>query len=173
MSASSPRLITERLTLKAPQERHAESLYRALSLWEVAKGLTVPHPYTLKHAHDWITIGSRMGLHFSVFLNNTLIGGVGLSSSTQEVALLELGYWIAHEHQGQGYAYEACCALIRHSQKHLTNPTIIAKCLTGNTASQKLLANLGFEKTHEAFAYSLPYQAQKRYYYYRLSKPLG
>ena len=80
----------------------------------------------------------------------------------------EIGYWIAHEHQGHGYAYEAACALLQYAHKHLPHHQILAKCLKENLASQGLLIKLGFKKTHEQLAYSVPYQAQKKFLFYEL-----
>ena len=57
----------------------------------------------------------------------------------------ELGYWVAEEHQGQGYATEACEILIKRAFDDLNIKQIFATFKKGNLASKRVLEKLGFE----------------------------
>ena len=57
----------------------------------------------------------------------------------------ELGYWIAAEYQGLGYATEACRALIKRAFGDLEVKQIYATYKAENAASKRVLEKLGFE----------------------------
>ena len=57
----------------------------------------------------------------------------------------ELGYWIASEYQGMGYATEACQALIKRAFENLCVKQIYATYKADNIASKRVLEKLGFE----------------------------
>lgn len=57
----------------------------------------------------------------------------------------ELGYWIAEEYQGRGYATEACKALIDRAFKDLGINQIFATYKQKNIASKRVLDKLGFK----------------------------
>ena len=57
----------------------------------------------------------------------------------------ELGYWVAEEFQGRGYATEACKILIERAFEELNVQRIFASYKNENTASKGLLEKLGFK----------------------------
>ncbi|WP_458454331.1 GNAT family N-acetyltransferase [Methanobrevibacter sp.] len=57
----------------------------------------------------------------------------------------ELGYWIAEEYQGRGYATEASKALITRAFGELNIQRIYASFKTENLASKRVLEKLGFK----------------------------
>ena len=56
----------------------------------------------------------------------------------------ELGYWIAEEYWGNGYATESSKALIEHAFNDLNIETIYATYRSENRQSQRVLEKLGF-----------------------------
>lgn len=56
----------------------------------------------------------------------------------------ELGYWIAEEYWGNGYATESSKALIEHAFNDLDVKTIYATYRTENIRSKRVLEKLGF-----------------------------
>lgn len=76
--------------------------------------------------------------------DNTFIGRAGLSLR-EGSDILELGFVIGKEYQKQGYAYEACKAIINYAYDELEADKISALCRPENTDSVKLLQKLGFK----------------------------
>ena len=61
----------------------------------------------------------------------------------------ELGYWIAEEYWGNGYAAEASQRLIEHAFDELNIETIYATYRIENDQSKRVLEKLGFEYLKE------------------------
>ena len=61
----------------------------------------------------------------------------------------ELGYWIAEEYWGNGYAVEASEILIEHAFRDLNVKTIFATYKTENNRSKRVLEKLGFKYYNE------------------------
>jgi len=57
----------------------------------------------------------------------------------------ELGYWVAEEHQGNGYATMACKILIKRAFEDLNIQRVFASYKKENPASKRVLEKLGFE----------------------------
>ena len=72
-----------------------------------------------------------------------LIGSCGLGLHDGEV---ELGYWIARDEWGQGYATEAARAVLRMARV-LGHRRIVAGHFLDNPGSGRVLAKLGFRPT--------------------------
>ncbi|WP_462315153.1 GNAT family N-acetyltransferase [Methanobrevibacter sp.] len=58
---------------------------------------------------------------------------------------VELGYWIAEEYWGNGYAFEASDAIIKRAFDELGVSEIYASYRIGNDQSKRVLEKLGFE----------------------------
>ena len=92
---------TERLVVKKIRNSDKERLVTLLGNSEVLKTLSnVPHPYTINDAEKWLEIVNRHEFKLNIFLDDNLIGGVGLSLDEDE--FYELGYWLGVDYWGQG-----------------------------------------------------------------------
>ena len=111
---------TKRLVLRKPTKKiNKKLIVSQIGDWEVAKWLSeVPYPYTEQKAEEWLNNINYDDLLFSIFRNNSLIGGVGLSF--EEDNDLDLGFWIGRDHWGKGYATEATMGLIQYAKKSST-----------------------------------------------------
>ncbi len=140
---------TKRLILKKPTKKiNKQLIVSQIGDWEVAKWLSgVPYPYTEERAEEWLNNINEDDLLFSIFINDLLIGGVGLSF--EENNDYDLGFWIARDYWGKGYATEAAMGLIRFVKKELKPKKIKACHIKGNTGSSNVLRRLGFEKIGE------------------------
>lgn len=58
----------------------------------------------------------------------------------------ELGYWIAAEHQGEGYGTEAVALAVDYCFRTYDHPAVGAGVYEFNDASRQLLESLGFER---------------------------
>ena len=146
---------TKRLVLKKPTKKTNKKLIVSqIGDWEVAKWLSgVPYPYTEQKAEEWLNNINEDDLLFSIFRNNSLIGGVGLS--LEEDNDLDLGFWIGRGHWGKGYATEAAMALIQYVNKEFNLKQINACYIKGNTGSSNVLMKLGFQEIGECEVYFL------------------
>lgn len=79
-----------------------------------------------------------------------IIGRAGLSNREVDGEVyLELGYVIAKENQGQGYATEVSQAILEYAKRELGATQIIALMKPGNEASIRTAKKLGFREVCE------------------------
>lgn len=76
----------------------------------------------------------------------TLIGSAGLGRHPESPADVQIGYWIAREHWGQGYATEAARALVCLARA-LGHTRLVADHFVDNPASGRVLRKAGFRAT--------------------------
>lgn len=72
------------------------------------------------------------------------IGGIGL---VRREAGVELGYWIAPEHRGRGFATEAARAIVAAARDSLRLDRLISGHFVDNPASGRVLEKIGFGRT--------------------------
>ena len=146
---------TQRLVLKRPDKTINKSVFASLvGDWDIAKWLSdVPYPYTEKHAEKFIKRSSPDDLRFSIFYDEILVGGVGVSF--EEHNQLDLGYWVAKDYWGNGFATEASEGLIDYVKNETEFKAITACYVKGNNASAKVLKKLGFIEIGECEEYFL------------------
>ncbi len=149
------KISTQRLVLKRPDKTIKKRLFASLvGDWDIAKWLSdVPYPFTEKHAEKFIKRSSPDDLRFSVFYDEILVGGVGVSFEDNNE--LDLGYWIAKDYWGYGFATEACIGLIEYIKNETDFETITACYVKGNKASANVLKKLGFIEIGECEEYFL------------------
>ena len=140
--------------LKPPTGADKHAIVDCIGDFEVARWLSnVPHPYTLADAEEWIDIVAKTasdeaaGFKLSIFMDDALIGGVGLNRGEGNV--YELGYWLAKDFWGKGIATEAATGLLQHARQTLPDAEFVAHCMKGNPASAWVLEKLGFRVTGE------------------------
>ena len=111
--------------------------------------IAVPTPYPVSLARRWLegrlewwTQGR--GVTFAIARRTqpkTLLGTVSLRRFARDQRA-ELGYWLATEAWGHGFATEACAAAIQFGFTELSLARIYAQVLDDNRASQRVLAKL-------------------------------
>lgn len=74
-----------------------------------------------------------------------LIGNAGIRRDPQRPWEAELGYELAPDHWGRGYATEAAGALLAFAFGALRLHRVVAHCVADNAASARVLAKLGFQ----------------------------
>ncbi len=148
-------ITTKRLVLKRPDKSINKTLFASLvGDWDIAKWLSdVPYPYTEESAEKFIKRTSPDDLRFCVFFNESLIGGVGFSF--EENNQLDLGYWIAKDYWGNGFATEASMGLIEYVKDETEFKVITACYIKDNKASSNVLKKLGFREVGECEEYFL------------------
>jgi RimJ/RimL family protein N-acetyltransferase len=78
------------------------------------------------------------------------IGGIGFTSSPDELGHVAIGYGICASYQGQGVATEAVAALCEFSRADVT--VVLADTNRENLASQRVLEKCGFHREGETDA---------------------
>ena len=146
---------TKRLVLKKPTKKiNTKLIASQIGDWEVAKWLSdVPYPYTEQKAEEWLTNINHDDLRFSIFMGDSLIGGVGVSLEKDKK--LDLGYWVGREYWGNGYATEAVMGLIQYIKEETDFKQITACYIKGNNSSANVLRKLGFKEVGECEEYFL------------------
>ena len=164
---------TERLLLRPGWGEDAPALAQAIADEAVVRNLaTAPWPYGLADAEAFLASPRDPALPSFLIAERTdgaprLVGACGLARRSS--GNVELGYWIARAHWGQGFATEAGRALIAIART-LKLPRLEASHFVDNTASGRVLDKLGFVATGlSATRYSCARGGEAMSCLYRLS----
>lgn len=148
---AAPTLVTERLALRELRLDDAGAVADGAGDRRVAKYLIqVPTPYPVSLARRWVQgridwWDEGRGVTLAITRRTqtrTLLGTVSLRRYARD-RRAELGYWLSHAAWGFGFATEACRAAIGFGFRELELSRIYAQVLSGNEASQHVLAKLG------------------------------
>ncbi len=147
---------TRRLFLRPAWAEDARALHDAIASWEVVKNLSrAPWPYGLADAEAF-TRGRVLEPGETSFLifartdgDPVLVGSIGFGRRCASDDDAELGYWIARDHWGRGYATEAGHAVVELAFDGLRLPALTAGHFADNPASGAVLRKLGFRATGE------------------------
>lgn len=141
---------TERLLLRPGWPEDAPALARAIADEAIVRNLALaPWPYGLEEAKAFLEGPKDPLLPTFLLLRRTdgapeLVGGAGFGRSP--CGGVEIGYWIARAHWGNGYAFEAGRQLIEIART-LGIPRLEAGHFIDNPASGRVLEKLGFRPT--------------------------
>ncbi len=141
---------SERLFLRPAWPEDWEELLERIADEAVVKNLArVPWPYSAEDAPGFVGKAQDRTLpHFVITLPTSaeparMIGGIGLGESDGEI---ELGYWLARDFWGKGYATEATRAVISLART-LGHRTLVSGHFVDNPASGRVLRKNGFRPT--------------------------
>ena len=148
---------TERLVLKKLVDADKERLVSLIGDFRVSKTLSnVPYPYTLDDADEWLKIVDNEEFNLNIFLNDDLIGGIGLTPTEDD--FYELGYWLGVEYWGQGYATESVMELLNYAKSNTPCEKFKANVFKENVASAKVLEKNGFKRVEDREVFSISRQ---------------
>jgi RimJ/RimL family protein N-acetyltransferase len=140
---------TERLLLRPIWPEDAGALYDAIADEAIVGNLArAPWPYTRDDAANFAALEhSEYFPNFMLMLRTNgepkLIGSCGLGEREGEA---ELGYWIARDHWGRGFASEAAKAVVSIA-KALGHKKLVSGHFTDNPNSGRVLRKIGFRAT--------------------------
>ncbi|WDL95710.1 GNAT family N-acetyltransferase [Alicyclobacillus sp. ALC3] len=105
----------------------------------------------LQRIYQMYDKGEDMGLQVLVRRADKIsIGHAGLVPQTVGgVEETEIGYWLARDFWGQGYAFEAALALRTHGEGKLHKTRLISLIQPGNTASRRIASKVGMTLDQE------------------------
>ena len=145
------RLETARLWLRWPRAADAAAIARYCSRWDVARYTArIPHPYPPGSAERFIFAareGNASGRDLTLVLTplrdmREAVGAVSLEGRAQ--GRLTLGYAVAPEHWGKGFASEAVEAMVDAGFSLTDAVEVVASSHAENPASRRVLEKGGF-----------------------------
>ncbi len=77
---------------------------------------------------------------------NKVVGLIDFHKGSAQNKSLEIGYWLAKDHNGKGIMTRACAAMIDYAFHNCDVNRIIIRCATKNFKSQSIPQRLGFMK---------------------------
>lgn len=143
------------VTLRPSAESDIDSIYQACQDPTIPRFTTVPSPYTLDHAIDFVrsdpfSLMERRELRFIIDYGNgadrTFAGVISLHTINIRNHVAEIGYWMEKSSRGKGIATTAAKMITDHGIRTLGFRRIEALVDSENSASQKLLLSAGYEK---------------------------
>lgn len=140
---------SERLFLRPAFPEDCGAILAGIGEESIVRNLArAPWPYTIEDARRFAALPQDPRLpHFLVTIPG--IGVIGSAGMGEHDGEAELGYWIAREHWGRGYATEAAGAVLRIART-LGHRRVVAGHFADNPASGKVLRKLGFAPTGRA-----------------------
>lgn len=141
---------TKRLTLRPGWPEDAPAVVRAIGHEEVVRMLAkAPWPYRLADASTFLSRPRPASEAFFLILSHECdyprpIGGIGLAP---DEGGHELGYWLAPDAWGRGYATEAGRAVVAIARHALGLKHLHSGHFVDNPASGRVLQKLGFRAT--------------------------
>jgi RimJ/RimL family protein N-acetyltransferase len=148
------RIETERLVLRPMRETDVVRIAEIIDDPDIARMTSrIPHPYSLSAAEAFY---ARQREALDERLDNTLqietrsgemIGAVG--ADRRDGPFPEIGYWIAKQHWGRGYATEAAMAMRDWACRTFGCRALMAGHFADNEASGRVLVKCGFLYTGE------------------------
>ncbi len=154
------RLETSRLVLRKPQVHDAGIIAALANTPEITSHLEgMPHLYGEASIHELIARAGQLpatrAAAFVICLkgeNPTIIGFCGYGPSA-EGKDTDLGCWIGADHWKNGYAHEACRAVLTHAFCLTMADAVTIDSRSDNPAGLKLLEKLGFSVMAERTRY--------------------
>ncbi|MBS1745588.1 MAG: GNAT family N-acetyltransferase [Bacteroidetes bacterium] len=108
---------------------------------------SLPHPYTLKDAQNWIAHckTQKPVMNFAVIYQSALTGSIGCVAKDDIYKKnMELGYFIGEAFWNNGIATEAVRILLNYIEKQFDVVRVYAEVYAHNKASMQVLRNNGF-----------------------------
>jgi ribosomal-protein-alanine N-acetyltransferase len=143
-----PRLSTRRLLLRPVGETDVPAVLAIGSDEEVTRWVFWPPHHTLEDSRRYIQFLEHRdiaGTGIVLPARDQLIGTLLFHGYVASHDRIEVAVNVAREHWGQGYATEALVAVTDHVLAHWPIHRVEATCMTGNTASARMLEKAGFQ----------------------------
>jgi ribosomal-protein-serine acetyltransferase len=86
------------------------------------------------------------GFHAGIFVNNKIVGGIGLHDIDWPNRKSSLGYWVAETHEGKGLVTESVRAVVAFTFLELALNRLEIRCAIGNQRSRRVAIRSGFNE---------------------------
>lgn len=137
-----------RVALRTVEEDDREFVQRNLNHPEVRPGFGSATPLTESGAADYVErfVEADDKEIFLVCADGERVGEAFLFDLDEQRGQVELGYWIAPDEQGNGYATEAAELLVEYAFDQRRLHKVNARVLAFNEGSRRVLESVGFER---------------------------
>jgi aminoglycoside 6'-N-acetyltransferase len=148
-------LRTPSLYLRRFRESDVEAFARYRSDPGVARYQGWNAPYPMEQAREFVTTmataqadvpGDWLQIAVARTEDGSLIGDCAFAPQAHEARTVEIGFTIAPEHQGRGYARAAVSLLLRYLFGQLGKHRVVASCDTRNAPSARVLEAVGMRR---------------------------
>jgi ribosomal-protein-alanine N-acetyltransferase len=151
-----PRLRTQRLVLRAPNEQDIPAWFARATDVESASLAGDPVPHDMSAGARWLARSRRrfaagQAIKWSMDRAGAsgAIGAITLSFGAGDARTAALGFVLARAHWGQGLASEAAREVLRYAFEILALEQVTAEAAARNSASLHILAKLGFKHVED------------------------
>ncbi len=134
----------DRLTLHTVEPEDHEFVYRHWNRPAVRGGFARHVPRTRDRIAD--ELDADDAVHLLAGRDGDPVGFVWLFGIDDAMGRAELGYWIAPDEQGQGYATETADLAVTHAFDGRRLHRVLARVFEWNDASRRVLEKLGFRR---------------------------
>ena len=149
---------TPRLILRQPTMDDLDAIHKAkVEVWDQLRewmSWTSEEYGTLDSTRDFIVKNEQRAEDGSLVFcgfrrdNGAFAISTGLHPEKEHKDCLGIGYWVAKDQQGQGFASEATNALIRVAFNYFSVPAVTIDHFEGNRASKRVIEKMGFQFSH-------------------------
>lgn len=148
-------LSTPRLSLRRFRDSDAEAFAGYRSDPAVAQYQDWDAPYPVEQARRFVSEmatapvdvpGEWLQIAVTPAGDDALLGDCAFCPQADEPRTVEIGFTIAPEHQGRGYAREAVSSLLRYLFEQLGKHRVTASCDRRNVPSVKVLEAVGMRR---------------------------
>jgi len=148
-----PLIETDRLLLTWPTPEQIDGYYDSITGTNIFNTISWDGPSDAQELHDWWEqIVLRSPLDFSLSLATAVIerasgryiGGVSLRPVERDPAILDIGYALAVDSHGKGYATEAVGAVVDEAFSKRGAERVFGNAFVGNDSSRRVMERLGF-----------------------------
>lgn len=140
---------TEKLLLREWKLNDVSDMVEGLNDFDTTKNLTVPFPYTKKHAESFINNhlkNDKNNYYFAIVLKseNKVIGGTSLEIKT-DINKNKGGIWLNKKYHNKGYGTEVWIARAKFAFETLNLNELENGYFEHNEASWKMQQKLGYK----------------------------
>jgi RimJ/RimL family protein N-acetyltransferase len=147
----------ERVTLRPLEKEDLEFCVEHLNDPDVRRGLAGGDPLNSHQEEEWFegTNEDDSTVVLAVAVDGAIAGTAGLHDLNERFGTAELGYWLAPDFHGQGYATEAAELVVDYAFAERRPHKVYAHIFEFNDASRCVVEKVGFERegVHREEAY--------------------
>lgn len=139
----------EDVTLHVVEDADVDFLCETINDPAVRAGLAFARPKTAQAEREWVDSVAGPDaddVHLLICADGDPVGTVGLDGVDERAGIGELGYYVAADAWGNGYATDEARTLADYAFTELRLHRIQAKAFAGNAASKRVLEKVGFER---------------------------
>lgn len=145
-------VVDNRLSLQLVDECHIDELYKLINDNREHLRQWLPWVDRMENRSFIVSFIENAGklnkagkeFAFVIFLDNVMVGRIGIYKIDDSNKTGEIGYWIAAKAQGQNIITRACERILRFCFENLHLNRIEIKCAADNVRSEAIPQKLGF-----------------------------